>query len=82
MKPVLVAPLPPVNAMTLATAGSFLITPPICWMELFIAGKEESCGPCTAAGDRSGILLREKALGYLDDQHHVERDGEEQHRRA
>ena len=37
-KPVLVAPPPPVNAITFATAGSFLITAPICRMELSIAG--------------------------------------------
>ena len=29
-EPVFVAPPPPVNAITLATAGSFLITAPIC----------------------------------------------------
>src|ERR1035441_2187657 len=125
MKPVLVAPLPPVKAITLATAGSLLITPTICLMELSMAGKDESCGPCTPpviapvsccgkkpfgivitsttlraivrnrseehtratrpregqgrslgslspAGNRSGVLLREKAFRYRDNQHHIE----------
>ncbi len=30
---------PPVNTITFATAGSLLITLPICWMESFIACK-------------------------------------------
>jgi hypothetical protein len=46
--PVFVAPLVPVKAITWSTAGSALIVAPICWIESFIAGNDESCGPCTA----------------------------------
>src|ERR1035437_782590 len=47
MEPLLVAPPPPVNAITFSTAGSFLITAPICRMESSIAAKDESGGPRT-----------------------------------
>src|ERR1019366_4804430 len=35
--------------------------------------------PAHATGDRSRVLHREKALGYLDDQHHIERYGDEEY---
>ena len=35
--------------------------------------------PLHSAGERSCVLLREKTLGYLDDQHHVERYGEKKY---
>ena len=44
-----------------------------------MAGKDESCGPCIAASDRSCVLDREKALGDLDDQHDVERYRKKKH---
>jgi hypothetical protein len=46
-KPVLVAPLPPVKAITFSTPGSLLMMPTICWTAVFITGNDASSGPRT-----------------------------------
>ena len=63
MFPVLVAPPPPVNAITFWTAESLAMTASILWMESFMAGKDASWGPCTLPAERASVLLREKAFG-------------------
>ena len=59
------APLPPVNAITFATAGSFLITSPICRTELSIAGNDASCGPRTLPVIDPVSSTGKKPLGIL-----------------
>jgi hypothetical protein len=53
----------PVNAITLATAGSFLITPTICRIESSIAGNDDSCGPCTAPASAPVSSTGKKPFG-------------------
>ena len=71
MQPVLVAPLPPVKAMTLATAGSALMTLTSRRMALFMAVKEVSWGPARRR-ERAGVLLGEESLGDDDEEVDVE----------
>ena len=78
MDPVLVAPPPPANAMTSATAGSFLITSTICRMELSIAGNDESCGPCTPPVIAPVSCVGKKPLGILTNNATLSRDRDKQ----
>ena len=48
-------------------------------MALFIAGKDESCGPRTPPEIAPVSSTGKKPLGILIDQHHIERDGEEEY---
>ena len=78
MKPPLVLPCPPVKVTTLSTAGSLLMTDASCRDRIVHHGEGGILRSLQTAEDDAGVLLREEAFGNFDDDHHVQRDDQNQ----